>query len=73
MSDAHNDDEIGPVVGCSFVGCTFASTDIAPDKPVIIGDPARGNVAFPASMSEHQRREWRILMDMPGAEWPPGD
>jgi len=28
-----------------------------------------GNVVWPAGYSEQQRREWRVLMEMPGEEW----
>jgi hypothetical protein len=35
-------------------------------KPCHVG---YGNVVWPAGFSEQQRREWRIMMELPGAEW----
>lgn len=58
--------------GYSFIGCILDGAPLASDRPEILGDPRLGNVAWPAGWSERQRREWRILMDMPGAEWNGG-
>lgn len=35
-------------------------------KPCHVG---YGNVVWPAGYSEQQRREWRVMMELPGAEW----
>ena len=57
------------IKGCSFQNCSFDGRASGLDKPEILGDPENCNVAFPANWTRAQRREWRILMDMPGHEW----
>jgi len=58
------------IVGCSFVGCDLPGSETPTDRPVILGDSKNGNVAWPVGWSAAQRRDWRMMMDMPGAEWP---
>jgi hypothetical protein len=49
-----------------FRGNSFERDDI--DRPIVGHD---GNVCFPTSWPYEARRQWRILMEMPGAELPP--
>ena len=58
------------VRGYSFIDCVIDGERLARERPEILGDPRSGNIAWPAGWNESQRREWRILMDMPGVEWP---
>lgn len=58
------------ILNCSFIGCNVDGRPMATDRPVIMGDPKLGNVAFPSGWSSQDVKEWRALMDMlPRPKW----
>jgi len=56
--------------GCSFWDCTVQGVSMnAGVEPVVIGDPAYGNVAWPNDWTVEQAAAWRKEHGMPGPEW----
>ncbi len=53
--------------GCSWVDCSFIGIEHDETRP---SHDSNGNVIWPKGWTEDERKNWRMMMDIPGVEWP---
>lgn len=57
-------------IGCSFYSSTFNGCSMNETaEPIILGDPANGNIAWPEGWTPEQARDYRMAHNIPGPEW----